>query len=157
MSCARIGLATILAFVLSGCWEGMSRQVVATILSLRGQIVYSSKEGGSFEPVSSETKLGAGSTLRTPTDGAINLALVPGALAQISGDSELKIEELKLTKDGNETGDSIRERIARIELRRGGMIVLFEGFARFAIETPEAKISVLPSCLLRLDVDKHGT
>src|SRR6266853_1815987 len=157
MSCARIGLATILAFVLSGCWEGMSRQVVATILSLRGQIVYSSKEGGSFEPVSSETKLGAGSTLRTPTDGAINLALIPGALTQISGDSELKIDELKLTKDGNETGDSIRERIARIELRRGGMVVLFEGFAQFIIETREATIRVLPSCLLRLDVDEHGT
>src|SRR6266851_9349331 len=104
MSCARLGLATIFAFVLSGCWEGMSRQVVATILSRRGQIVYSSKEGGGFEPVSPETKLGAGSTLRTSTDGEINIALIPGALAQISDNSELKIEELELTKDGNETG-----------------------------------------------------
>ncbi len=157
MSCARIGLATILAFVLSGCWEGMSRQVVATILSLRGQIVYSSKKGGSFEPVSSETKLGAGSTLRTPTDGAINLALIPGALTQISGDSELKIEELELTKDGNETGDAIRERIARVGFRRGEMVVLFDGFARFTIQTPQATITVLPGCLIRLDVDANRT
>jgi len=37
----------------------------------------------------------------------------------------------QLRKDGNETGDAMRERIARIELRRGGMIVLFEGFAQF--------------------------
>src|SRR5207253_9699086 len=101
MSCSRIGLATILAFVLSGCAKGMSRQVVATILSLRGQIVYSSKDAGSFERISSDTKLGAGSILRTPTDGAINLSLIPGALTQISGDSELKIVELELTKDGN--------------------------------------------------------
>jgi hypothetical protein len=48
----------------------------------------------------------------------------------------------------------MRERIARIELRRGGMVVLFEGVARFTIETPEATIRVLPSCLLRLDVDE---
>jgi hypothetical protein len=157
MSCARIGLATIFAFVLSGCWEGMSRQVVATILSLRGQIVYSSKEGGSFEPVSSETKLGAGSTLQTSTDGAMNIALIPGALTQISGDSELKIEELELTKDGNETGDAMRERIARLELRRGAVTVLFEGFARFTIETKQCTITVLPSCLFRLDVDGSRT
>ena len=157
MSCARIGLATIFAFVLSGCWEGMSREVFATILSLRGHIVYSSKEGGSFEPISSETKLGAGSTLRTPTDGAVNIALIPGALTQISGNSELKIEELELTKDGNETGDAIRDHIARVELRRGGMVVLFDGFARFTIQTPQATITVLPGCLFRLDVDGSHT
>src|SRR5438046_10227033 len=110
MSCARIGLATILAFVLSGCWEGMSRQVVATILSLRGQVVYSSKGAGSFEPISSETKLGASSTLRTPADVAMNLALIPCSRTQISGDSELKLVELELTKDAKETCDAIHER-----------------------------------------------
>jgi hypothetical protein len=157
MSCARIGLATIFAFVLSGCWEGTSRQVVATILSLRGQIVYSSKEGAGFEPISSETRLGGDSTLRTSTDSEINIALIPGALAQISGNAELKIDELKLTKDGNETGDAIRERIARVEFRRGGMVVLFDGFARFTIQTPQATITVLPGCLIRLDVDVRRT
>jgi hypothetical protein len=157
MSCARIGLATIFAFVLCGCWAGMSRQVIATILSRRGQIVYSSRDGASFEPVNPKTKLGAGSTLKTSNDGAINLALIPGALAQISGSSELKIEELKLTKDGDETGDAIRERTARVELRRGGMVVLFDGFARFTIQTPQATITVLPGCLIRLDVDASRT
>jgi hypothetical protein len=135
----------------------MSRQVIATILSRRGQIVYSSRDGGSFEPVNPETKLGPGSTLKTSTDGAVNIALIPGALAQISGNSELKIEELELTKDGNETGDAIRERTARVELRRGGMVVLFDGFARFTIQTPQATITVLPGCLIRLDVDASRT
>src|SRR5438477_11276201 len=107
MSCARIGLATIFTFVLSGCWEGMSRQVVATILSLRGQIVYSSKEGGSFEPISSETKLGAGSILRTFTDVVVNIALIPGELKQVYGNSELMYEDLELTQYFNDTGDAI--------------------------------------------------
>jgi len=52
------------------------------------------------------------------------------------------------------TGDAIRDRRARMELRRGVMVVLFEGFARFNIETDQATINVLPSCLFRIDVDE---
>src|SRR5229473_4437694 len=157
MSCARIGLATIFAFLLSGCWEGISRQVVASVLSFREESTYRSKEASDFRPIDLQTKLGPGSTLKTSSDGQLNLTLIPGALARISGDSELRIEELKLTKDGNETGDAMRERTARVELRRGAMIVLFEGFARFMIETNQCTITVLPSCLFRLDVDGSRT
>lgn len=150
-------VALISALALSGCWEGISREVLATVLSTRGEIVASSKEPANFRRVDPETKLGAGSVLRTSSGAQVDLLLVPGVLAQVSGNSELKIEELNLTKDGNETGDAIRERVARMELRRGRMVVLFEGFARFTIETREATIRVLPSCLLRLDVDQNGT
>jgi FecR protein len=147
----------LLAGLLTGCWEGISRQVFPTVLSADGAVAYLSKGSTSFRPVDSQPKLGAGAILKTSSGARINLVLIPGALAQISGDSELKIDELKLRKDGNETGDAIRERIARIELRRGSMVVLFEGVARFTIETREATIRVLPSCLLRLDVDERGT
>jgi hypothetical protein len=152
-----VALTLASAFSLVGCWEGITRSISATVLSARGEVSVLEKGSTNFRRLEFGTNLSAGTALKTSADAQLNLELVPGALAQISGDSELKIEELKLTKDGNETGDSIRERIARIELRRGGMVVLFEGFARFTIETPEATISVLPSCLLRLDVDKHGT
>lgn len=138
----------------AGCWEGTTRSISATILSSEGEVVCVSKGSTDFRPVTSEVKLSAGSILKTSKGARANLVLIPGALAQVSSDSELKIHELKLRKDGNETGDSIRERTARIELRRGSLVVLFEGFARFIIETPETTISVLPSCLLRLDVDE---
>ena len=147
-------LALIPALALSGCWEGISREVLATVLSTRGEIVSSSSKSVEFRPVDRETKLGAGSILRTSSEGQVDLMLIPGALARVSGSSELKIEELSLTKDGNETGDAIRQRMARMELRRGTMVVLFEGFAHFTIETREATIRVLPSCLLRVDVDE---
>jgi len=146
--------AVACALAQAGCWEGIPRSVSATVLSTRGEVVCLSKGSANFRPLSPDTKLGAGSVLRTSSSAQIDLVLIPGALAQVSGDSELKIEELKLRKDGNETGDAIRERIAHIELRRGGLVVLFEGVARFTIETPEATIRVLPSCLLRLDVDE---
>ena len=147
----------LLGGLLTGCWEGISRQVLATVLSLHGEVVYLSKGSTNFRPANSQAKLSAGAVLKTSSGARANLVLIPGALAQVSGDSELKINELKLRKDGNETGDAMRERIARVELRRGGMVVLFEGVARFTIETREATIRVLPSCLLRLDVDESGT
>jgi hypothetical protein len=155
----RISVVLTLAFAFSlvGCWEGITRSISATVLSARGEVSVLEKGSTNFRRLEFGANLSAGTALKTSADARLNLELVPGALAQISGDSELKIEELKLTKDGNETGDSIRERIARIELRRGGMVVLFEGFAQFIIETREATIRVLPSCLLRLDVDEHGT
>jgi hypothetical protein len=150
-------LTLAFAFSLVGCWEGITRSIFATVLSARGEVSLLEKGSTNFRRLEFGANLSAGTVLRTSADAQLNLELVPGALAQISGDSELKIEELKLTKDGNETGDAMRERIVRIELRRGGMIVLFEGFAQFIIETREATVRVLPSCLLRLDVDEHGT
>src|SRR5260370_41607491 len=120
-------------------------------------MVLLAKRSSNFRPLDSRANLSAGTTLRTSADAQLNLVLVPGALAQISADSELKIEELNLTKDGNETGDAIRDRRARMELRRGAMVVLFEGFAHFNIETDQATINVLPSCLFRIDVDETRT
>lgn len=147
-------LTLAFAFSLVGCWEGITRSIFATVLSARGEVSVLEKGSTNFRRLEFGTNLSAETVFKTSADAQLNLELVPGALAQISGDSELKIEELELTKDGNETGDAIRERIARIELRHGGVVVLFEGFARFTIKTPEATISVLPSCLLRLDVDE---
>jgi hypothetical protein len=148
--------AIVSALAQTGCWEGVTRSISATVFSAQGDVVCLTKGSTDFRPVSSETKLSAGSILKTSVGAQADLVLIPGAVARVSGDSELKIDELKLTKDGNETGDSMRERIARVELRHGAIIVLFEGVARFNIETRAATIKVLPSCLLRLDVDESG-
>ena len=145
------------ALSLGGCWEGITRSISASVLSARGEVVVLENGSTNFRPLDSRANLSAGTTLRTSADAQLNLVLIPGALAQISAGSELKIEELRLTKDGNETGDAIRDRRARMELRRGAMVVLFEGFARFNIETDQATINVLPSCLFRIDVDETRT
>jgi hypothetical protein len=145
------------ALSLSGCWEGITKEVVATILSIRGQVTFSSKGSTNFRPLDSKSGIAPGSIVRTSSDAQIDLSLVPGALARVSGDSELKIEELSITKDGNETGDAMRERVAQVELTQGGLIVLFEGFGRFTIKTRNVTINVLPSCLFRLDVDQSKT
>ena len=155
----RVSLAFFLtcALSLSGCWGGITKEVAATILSIRGQVSCSSKGSTNFRPLDSKSRIGPGSIIRTSSDAQCDLSLVPGALARLSGGSELKIKELRITKDGDETGDAMRERVARIELTRGGMIVLFEGFGRFTIKTRNATLNVLPSCVFRLDVDQSRT
>jgi len=150
-----LGLASI--FGVSSCWEGTTRSICATVLSERGEVQYSKQLSTNSRPVDSKTKLCADSILKTASDAEVDLMLIPGALTRIPGDSELKIAELTLTKDGNETGEAIRERHARVELHSGGMIVLFEGFAQFNIQTPNVGINVLPSCLFRIDVDQSRT
>src|SRR5256885_12070322 len=154
---ASLVLFLLCTLTLSACWSGITKEIAATVLSVRGQVNCFPKESTNAQVVDSKSKIGSGSTIRTSSDAQCDLSLVPGALARLSGDSELKIEELTITKDGDETGDAMRERVARIELTRGGMIVLFEGFGRFTIKTRNATLNVLPSCVFRLDVDQSRT
>ena len=154
---ASLVLFLLCTLTLSGCWSGSTKEIAATVLSLRGQVNCSPKESTDFRAVDSKSKIGSGVTVRTSSDAQCDLSLIPGTLARLSGDSELKIKELRITKDGDETGDAMRERVARIELTRGGMIVLFEGFGRFTIKTRNATLNVLPSCVFRLDVDQSRT
>ena len=154
---ASVSLVVSSAIALAGCWEGISRDVVPRILSAKGEIVYSSRDSAEFRPLNSETRFGSGATVRTLGDGQSDLEIIPGALARLCPDSELRFHQLTLVKDGNESGDAIRDRIARIELSRGAMIVLFEGAAKFTINTPHATITVLPSCLFRLEIGSSKT
>src|SRR5256885_507174 len=154
---ASLVLFLLCTLTLSACWSGITKEIAATVLSVRGQVNCFPKESTNAQVVDSKSKIGSGSTIRTSSDAQCDLSLVPGALARLSGDSELKIEELTITKDGDETGDAMRERAARVELTRGGMIVLFEGFGRFTIKTRNVTVNVLPSCVFRLNVDESGT
>lgn len=157
MRCAYRVLLFACALSLTGCWEGISRDIVATVLSVRGEVLGSQDGATNFRPVSVETQLGRASIVRTSNDAQLDLALIPGALARVLGGSELRIQQLTIAKDGNETGDAIRDRVARIELSRGEIVILFEGFAKFTVITPQATINVLPSCLFRVDVDPERT
>jgi hypothetical protein len=149
--------AFLSALSLGGCWEGMTRNVLATVLSAHGEIVVFTDGASTSQAVNEQSKLRAGCHLRTSNDAKLDLQLIPGALAEISGDSELKIDQLTITKDGNETGDGIRDRVARVSIPHGHIVVLFDGFAHFIIETPQISVAILPDCLIRLDVDQNRT
>ena len=154
---ACFAFALLSALALVSCWEGITRNILATVLSARGEIVASANGSATPQSVSAQSRLAAGSLLRGSKGSTVELQLIPGALAQLSGDSEFKIEQLAITKDGNETGDAIRDRVARVAIQRGQIVVLFDGFARFTIDTPQISVSILPDCLIRIDVDQTRT
>ncbi|SRR6266404_1667572 len=146
---------------LTGCWQGVSRGVLATVLSVRGQALCGTEGRNDFYPITAQTNPGAGCILRTFDDARVDLALLPGALVQIPGNSELKIEELSLTKDGNETGDGVGKRVVRIQLNRGKIIALFqqsdENATRFSVSTRQATISSDQNCLFQIQVEDTKT
>lgn len=154
------GLVSIAALS-SGCWRGVSREVLASVLLVQGDVVYQGTVEDPSTPLTLETNPSARSVLRTSGTGRADLALVPGALLHISGDSEVRIEELRLTKDGNETEDGMRERAARVRLNRGSVSIVFdrrdESDVRFAIVTPDATITVDSDCVCRVAVAKGQT
>jgi hypothetical protein len=146
----------LIAVASASCWQGETRSVLASILAVHGEVVLAENSARSVH-VDLSSKPGANCVLKTSAGADIDLMLVPGALVHLSSNSELKIHELKLTKDGNETDNGITDRVARIELERGKMIVLFEGTTRFTITTRHAAITVTPSCLFQIETDETKT
>jgi hypothetical protein len=85
------------------------------------------------------------------------MALFPAALLQMRENTDLQIGDVALTKDGNETDDGIRERVARVKLNHGSILTLLDPAARFTIATPRGTIDVTPGCLLILQTDRTKT
>ncbi len=111
----------------NGCSEGVTKRTAATVLYVKGDVVFGMAEGNKSQPVTRESRLPEGSAVRTSDGGLLNLGLIGGAIAQMSSNSEIKIEELEISKDGNQTRGGIRSRSARIRLSRGKITVLFSG------------------------------
>ena len=147
-------VASLLAFCClfaNGCSKGISRATAATVFSVKGDVVFGNAERNQFQPVTLKSRIHDGNTVRSTDGASINLALMPGALAQLLGDSEIKIETLRITKDGNETAGGMRDRNARIRLIRGKIIVLFNPSdsspSQFAITARQVTVRPNSDCL----------
>ena len=119
-------LCVVLCSLLAnGCSNGISRATAATVLSIKGRIVFGNGERDELVPVTIKSTIHQGDTVRSSEGASLDLQLVPGALARLTGDSEITVEELKVVKDGNETADGMLNRSARIRLNRGRILILF--------------------------------
>jgi len=127
-------LALCFCLLGNGCSKGITRATAATVFFVRGNVVFGDAERNDFQPVTSKSKIHAGNVVRTSDGASINLALIPGAFVQLSGNSEIKIEDLSLTKDGNETAEGVLDRRAWIRLNRGRIVSLFSHSDRSASE-----------------------
>jgi hypothetical protein len=135
----------------------MTRQVAATVLSLHSPVVFHRDKRSDFRPITSQTRLSCGSQVKTLNDGRLDVGFLSGVLAHVSSNSEITIEELKITKDGNDTGDAMRDRVASIRLNQGQMTVLFmrrgRAASRLLVRTDRATLVANSDCLFRVQSD----
>jgi hypothetical protein len=143
----------------NGCSKGITRSTVAVIFSLRGNVVFGDAERNHFQPVTPKSRIHAGATVRTSDPASINLALIPGVFVQLSGNSEIKIEELRLTKDGNETAERMLDRRASIRLNRGRIVSLFSQSDKTAsqFDVTAGQITLRPDSDCMFSVWTDGT
>jgi FecR protein len=154
-------LALCVCLLGNGCSKGITRATAATVFFVRGNVVFGNAERNDFQPVTSKSKIHAGDTVRTSDGTSINLGLIPGAFVQLSGNSEIKIEDLRLTKDGNETAGGMLDRRAWIRLNRGRIVSLFsqsdKNVSEFAVTTGQVTLRPDSDCLFSVWTDGTTT
>ena len=145
----------------SGCSRGVTRATTTMLFFVNGEVVFGNAERQQFQPVTPRSKIQTGDTVRTSNGAAINLALVPGVFVQLSGNSEIRIEDLRLTKNGNETAGGMLARHARMRLNRGKVSILFSRPERstsyFAVTTNQSTIVPDSDCLFSVWTDGTTT
>lgn len=163
MRLASFGSVLALCFCLlgNGCSKGITRATAATIFFVKGDVVFGSAERNQFQSVTPKSKIQDGDTVRTSEGASINLALLPGAFVQLAGNAETKIEELSLTKDGNETAGGMLDRCARIRLSRGMVSILFSrpdrSVSYLAVTTSQATLTPDSNSLFSVWTDGSTT
>jgi hypothetical protein len=157
-----IAVSIVLCSLLTnGCSKAIARATAATVLSINGSVAFGSAERNDFRPVALGSRILDGDSVRAANGASVDLGLIPGAFAQVSGDSEIKVEELRITKDGNDTAGGMRERRARIRLTRGKLIVLFtpseRSASQFVITAPRVTVKPDSDCLFSVWTDGTTT
>ena len=144
-------LALCVCLLGNGCSKEITRSTVTVVFFVRGNVVFGNAKGNDFQPVTPKSKIHAGDVVRTSGGGSINLGLIPGAFIQLSENSEIKIEDLRLTKDGNDTAERMLDRRAWIRLNRGKIVTLFKQSDRtasdFGITTGQITLKPDSDCL----------
>jgi hypothetical protein len=154
-------LLTLCCGLTNGCSEGVTRPTAAAVLSVKGDVVFGMPEKNNFQRVTRESQIYDGNIVRTSRGALLDLGLTAAALAQMSGDSEIRVEELRISKDGNQTRGGMRGRSGRIQLSLGKITILFSGRdksrSQFVISTPAVVVTVDSDCLFRVERDGRTT
>lgn len=149
-----------LASGVSGCWEGTTRETLATVFSLEGKAEISSDGGRTFHPLQLSDHPGKRARLRTTPGAHVALAPLANSFVQVEGDTSVEIVRIALTKDGNETGSDIRGRNVDLWVPNGRILAWHtwgEAIARFTVATPHGELTVSSNALLWLEVDSART
>jgi hypothetical protein len=150
-----------LAVSFSECGEGLTRGMMATVLSVNGSAEVRQKGHSEFDKITPASLLGIGSLVRTGTDGTLKLAFLPNTLASLSEKTEVQIDELALTKNGNITRNDVRSRTVRFLLLGGTMHVSFNRLpdckSALTIRTPHGELTADSDCFFFVNIDAQRT
>lgn len=163
----RVRVSLLLPFVvlvlgLSGCSDGTTRWVGAKVLFVEGSCAITHRETAQRGPLELRASPRAGDLLETESNGRASLAPLPNLLVDMEPSTTLAIVTLSLSKDGNETGEAMRWRIAHIQLHRGAIAVSHErrdvaAEPRLTIETQHGAAISSYDCLFKIEADETRT
>ena len=150
-----------IALSFSACEASVTRRVLATVLSVEGTAEVRQKGHSEFDRITPATLLQVGSLVRIGTSGTLNLAFLPNTVASLSEKSELQIDDLAVTKDGNAMRNDVRSRMVRLLLLGGTMQVSFnrlpDSESDLAIKTPQGALSANSDCIFLINVGEGKT
>ena len=150
-------LALSVSFLGNGCSKEITRSTVAVVFSVKGNVVFGHAERNDFQPLTPQSRIQAGDVVRTSDGASINLALTSGVFVQLTENSEIKIEDLRLTKDGNDTAERMVNRRAWIRVNRGRIICSFSQSVKTAsdvgIATGQMTLRPASDCLFSMWTD----
>jgi FecR protein len=150
-----------IALSFSGCEGSVTRRAMATVLSVDGTAEVRQKGHSEFSEITPANLLGVASLVRTRTSGTLNLAFLPNTLASLSENTELQIDDLVLTKDGNAMRNDVRSRRVRLLLLGGTIRVSFsrlpDSHSDLTIRTPHDELGANSDCVFLVNVDNRRT
>lgn len=149
-----------LAMAQSGCWEGTTRGVLATVLAVEGPAMVGPDVHGQFVPLLRGAHPGKGEIIETPGSSRAAISFLPNLLVQLEPKSRLEIIRIAITKDGNETGNAMLGRYANAKLMGGRMLASHawgEATAKFTLITPHGELVTASNSLFWVDADEHKT
>jgi len=150
-------LALTVSLLGNGCSKEITRATVAVIFSVKGNVAFGHAERNDLQPVTPKSRIQAGDVVRTSDGASINLALISGVFVQLTENSEIKIEDLRLTKDGNDTADRMVNRRAWVRLNRGRIVCSFSQSDKtasdVAIATGQMTLKPASDCLFSIWTD----
>ena len=148
-----------LAMAHGGCWEGITRNVLATVLSTEGIAGLKTVRGES-SPLVSGAHPGEGAVIQTSASSRAALQILPNILIQLDPDTAIEIIRIAVTKDGNETGSAMRGRYAAIRILAGRTFVSHtwgQASSGFTVMTPHGELVTSSNSLYCLEADEQKT
>jgi hypothetical protein len=143
----------------SGCEESPQRTVRAIVFETHGTVSIQSDRYSPELPMPSNASLPVGTIIRTESESGASIALLPNALVQLAETTKLEILALTITKDGNETEDPMRDRLAHVKLWRGAIFLFHErndtARAELRITTSQGEAMTGAAALCKLEAGNH--